>query len=81
MRHHAHPHRADYAAALKLVEPYFDIDHEPDSDEGAPLGGACAAGLGLKHYPSKPSNLGDAIKFRMESQVAGKWYQAVAQPD
>ena len=46
-----------------------------------PLDPHGAAGLGLKHYPSNPSNLGDAIKFRMESQVAGKWYRAVAQPD
>ena len=28
---------ADYEAALKLVEPYFDTDPEPDSDEGAHL--------------------------------------------
>ena len=32
-----HPIRteADYQAAIKLVEPYFDTDPEPDSYEGA----------------------------------------------
>ena len=61
---------ADYEAALKLVEPYFDTDPEPDSDEGAHFEALVTLieAYERKHYPVAPADPIDAIKFRMEQQ-------------
>ncbi|HET6599422.1 MAG TPA: helix-turn-helix domain-containing protein [Burkholderiaceae bacterium] len=69
-----HPIRteADYEAALKLVEPYFDIAPEPDPDSAA--GAHFEALVTLidayeaKHFPADPPDAVEAIKFRMEQQ-------------
>lgn len=69
---HAIRSEADYRAALKTAEAFFDAPEEPDpaSEEG----GFFEALLTLieayerKHYPVDPPDPVDAIKFRMEQQ-------------
>ena len=60
----------DYQAALKLVEPYFDSDPEPDSDEGAHFEALIALIMAYeaKHFPMLPPDPIEAIKFSMEQQ-------------
>ena len=61
---------ADYQAAIKLVEPYFDTDPEPDSDEGAHFEALVALIMAYeaKHFPMLPPDPIEAIKFSMEQQ-------------
>ena len=61
---------ANYQAALKLVEPYFDADPEPDSDEGAHFEALIALIMAYeaKHFPMLPPDPIEAIKFSMEQQ-------------
>lgn len=61
---------ADYQVALKLVEPYFDTDPEPDSDEGAHFEALIALIMAYeaKHFPMLPPDPIEAIKFCMEQQ-------------
>ena len=61
---------ADYEAALKLVEPYFDTDPEPDCDEGAHFEALVTLieAYERKPYPIGPPDPNEAIKFRMEQQ-------------
>jgi len=60
----------DYRAALKLVEPYFDTDPEPDSDAGAHFEALITliAAYEAKHFPAPPPDPVEAIKFRMQQQ-------------
>ncbi|MDP1901542.1 MAG: transcriptional regulator [Rubrivivax sp.] len=61
---------ADYEVALKLVEPYFESDPEPDSDAGAHFEALITLieAYEAKHYPIDPPDPVEAIKFRMEQQ-------------
>ena len=61
---------ADYLAALKLVEPYFDTDPEPESDAGAHFEAMITliVAYEAKHYPIDPPDPVEAIKFRMQQQ-------------
>ena len=61
---------ANYQAALKLVEPYFDADPEPDSDEGAHFEALIALIMAYeaKHFPMLPPDPIEAIKFSMDQQ-------------
>ena len=61
---------ANYQAALKLVEPYFDADPEPDSDEGAHFEALIALIMAYeaKHFPILPPDPIEAIKFSMDQQ-------------
>jgi HTH-type transcriptional regulator/antitoxin HigA len=69
-----HPIRteADYEAALKLAQAYFDAaeEHDPDSDEGAHFEALITLieAHERKHYPNSPPTPIEAIKFRMEQQ-------------
>lgn len=61
---------ADYRAALKQAEVFFDLADEPDPD--SPQGAFFEALITLiqayeaKHYPIDPPDPIEAIKFRME---------------
>lgn len=61
---------ADYQAALKEAEAFFDRAEEisPESDEGAYFEGLITLieGYERKHYPIDPPDPIEAIKFRME---------------
>lgn len=61
---------ADYRAALKTIEAYFDLPEEPDpaSAEGAHFEalGTLLEAYERKHYPVSPPDPIEAIKFRME---------------
>ena len=61
---------ADYEAALKLVEPYFDLEPDPDSQAGAHFEALITLidAYETKRYPIDPPDPVDAIKFRMEQQ-------------
>ena len=61
---------ADYAAALKLVAPYFDDEPEADSPAGAHFEALLTLieAFEAKHYPIEAPSPVDAIKFRMEQQ-------------
>ena len=69
-----HPIRteADYQAALKRAEVFFDAEEEPDpnSEEGAYFEALITLiqAYEAKHYPIDPPDPIDAIKFRMEQQ-------------
>ncbi|MCL2345546.1 MAG: transcriptional regulator [Desulfobulbus sp.] len=72
MKNQLHPIRteADYRAALKTAEAFFDADEEPDPDS---IDGAYFEALVTlieayekKHYPIAPPDPIAAIKFRME---------------
>lgn len=59
---------ADYEAALKLVEPYFDDEPEPNSDAGAHFDALVTLieAYEAKHFPIAPPTPIEAIRFRME---------------
>ena len=61
---------ADYRAALKAAEAFFDAPQEPDpnSDEGAYFEALVTLieGYERKHYPIDPPDPIDALRFRME---------------
>lgn len=63
---------ADYRAALKLAEAFFDAEEEPspDSAEGAYFEALITLieGYERKHYPIDPPDPIEAIKFRMDQQ-------------
>lgn len=67
-----HPIRteADYRAALKRAEAFFDAPEEPDpaSAEGAYFDALITLiqAYEAKHHPIEPPDPIDAIKFRME---------------
>lgn len=67
-----HPIRteADYRAALKMVEAFFDAPEEldPDSEEGAYFEALITLieAWERKHYPVAPPDPIEAIKFRMD---------------
>lgn len=69
-----HPIRteADYQAALKRAEAYFDAEEEPDpdSDEGAHFEALITLieAHEKKHYPIAAPNPIEAIKHRMEQR-------------
>ncbi len=67
---HAIRNEADYRAALKRAEMFFDADEEPDpnSDEGAFFEALITLieAYERKHYAIAPPDPIDAIKFRME---------------
>jgi len=72
MKLELHPIRtdADYRAALKAAEAFFDLPDEPDPNSEA---GAFFEALNTlieayerKHYPVAPPTPVEAIKFRME---------------
>ncbi|MDR2188216.1 MAG: transcriptional regulator [Azonexus sp.] len=72
MKLEIHPLRteADYRAALKIAETFFDAAEEPDpaSEAGAYFEALVTLieAYEHKHYPVFPPNPIDAIKFRME---------------
>ena len=72
MKHQLHPIRteADYEAALKSVEVFFDASQEPDpnSAEGAYFEALVTLieGYERKLYSIEPPTPIEAIKFRME---------------
>ena len=74
MKHQLHPIRteADYEAALKSVEVFFDAPQEPDpnSAEGAYFEALVTLieGYERKLYSIEPPTPIEAIKFRMEQQ-------------
>lgn len=59
---------ADYQAALKRVEPCFDTDPEPDSDERAHFEALIALVMAYeaKHFLVLPPGPIEAIKFSMD---------------
>ena len=63
---------ADYQAALKEAEAFFDAPCEPDPDslEGASLDALLTLieAYERKHYPVAPPDPIEAIKFRREQQ-------------
>ena len=61
---------ADYQAALKRVEPCFDTDPEPDSDERAHFEALIALVMAYeaKHFLVLPPGPIEAIKFSMDQQ-------------
>lgn len=63
---------ADYQAALKIAEAFFDAPEEPDpdSEEGAALDALVTLieAYERKHYPIAPPDPIEAIKFYMEQQ-------------
>lgn len=63
---------ADYQAALKAAEAFFDAPAEPDpdSEEGAAFDALLTLieAYERKHYPIEPLDPIEAIKFRMEQQ-------------
>ena len=61
---------ADYQAALKQVEPYFDHEPEPDSAAGAHFETLITLidAYEAKHYPIAPPDPVEAIKFCMEQR-------------
>ncbi|MBN9367862.1 MAG: transcriptional regulator [Comamonadaceae bacterium] len=63
---------ADYQAALKAAEAFFDAPHEPDPDteEGAAFDALLTLieAYERKHYPIDPPDPIEAIKFRMEQE-------------
>lgn len=63
---------ADYQAALKAAEAFFDAPTEPDpdSEEGASFDALVTLieAYERKHYPIDPPDPIEAIKFRMEQQ-------------
>ena len=63
---------ADYQAALKEAEAFFDAPSEldPDSFEGASFDALLTLieAYERKHYPIAPPDPIEAIKFRMEQQ-------------
>ena len=67
-----HPIRtkADYQAALRLVEPYFDNEPAVNSDAGAHFEALVTLieAYEAKHYPIAAPDPLEAIKFRMEQQ-------------
>ena len=63
---------ADYQAALKAAEAFFDAPTEPDpdSEEGAAFDALVTLieAYERKHYPIDPPDPIEAIKFRMDQQ-------------
>ena len=61
---------ADYQAALQLVSPYFDNEHELESDAGAyfEVMVTLIEAYEAKYDPIDPPDPVDAIKFRIEQQ-------------
>ena len=63
---------ADYQAALKAAEVFFDAAHEPDpdSDDGAVFEALLTLieAYERKHCPIDPPDPVEAIKFRMEQE-------------
>lgn len=63
---------ADYQAALKAAEAFFDAADEPspDSEEGAAFDALLTLieAYECKHYPVDQPDPVEAIKFRMEQQ-------------
>lgn len=63
---------ADYQAALKAAEAFFDAPTEPDpeSEEGASFDALVTLieAYERKHYPIDPPDPIEAIEFRMEQQ-------------
>ena len=61
---------ADYQAARKRVEPYFDTDPEPGCDEGAHFDALIALIMAheAKHFLALPPDPIEAIKFSMDQQ-------------
>jgi len=59
---------ADYEAALKLVEPYFDDEPEPGSEAGAHFDALVTLieAYEAKHVLIAPPTPIEAIRFRME---------------
>lgn len=61
---------ADYQAALKAAEAFFDAPHEPDpdSEEGAVFDALLTLieAYERRHFPIDPPDPVAAIKFRME---------------
>jgi HTH-type transcriptional regulator/antitoxin HigA len=61
---------ADYRAALKAAEAYFDLNEEPNpgSEQGAYFDALVTLieAYERKHYPVDAPDPIDAIKFRME---------------
>lgn len=62
--------RADYDAALALVEPYFDDEPAADSEAGAHFEALVAVieAYEARHFPIAPPDPIDAIKFHMEQR-------------
>jgi HTH-type transcriptional regulator/antitoxin HigA len=59
---------ADYKAALKQVEPYFDDEPKPGSEAGAHFDALVTLieAYEARHFPIAPPTPVEAIKFRME---------------
>jgi HTH-type transcriptional regulator/antitoxin HigA len=64
---------ADYLQALQTVEPYFDHEPDPDSNEGARFDVLITLieAWERKHHPVLPPDPIAAIRFRMEQQGLG----------
>jgi HTH-type transcriptional regulator/antitoxin HigA len=63
----------DYKLALKTVEPWFDHEPDPDSEEGARFDVLITLieAWERKQYPVLPPDPIEAIRFRMEQQGLG----------
>jgi HTH-type transcriptional regulator/antitoxin HigA len=63
----------DYKLALQAVEPWFDHEPDPDSDEGARFDVLITLieAWERKQYPVLPPDPIEAIRFRMEQQGLG----------
>jgi HTH-type transcriptional regulator / antitoxin HigA len=61
---------ADHAAALALVEPYFDAEPSPGSEAAAHFEALVAVieAYETKHFPIAPPDPIDAIEFQMEQR-------------
>lgn len=61
---------ANCLAALKVAQPYFDTDPDPDSDAGAHFEAMVTliAANEATHHPFEPPDPIEAIKYRMEQQ-------------
>ena len=63
----------DYQLALQTVEPWFDHEPDPDSDDGARFDVLITLieAWERKQYPVLPPDPIEAIRFRMEQQGLG----------
>lgn len=63
----------DYKLALQAVEPWFDHEPDPDSEEGARFDVLITLieAWERKQYPILPPDPIEAIRFRMEQQGLG----------
>lgn len=60
---------ADYQAALRNIEPYFDLEQMTEEQQDYfEIMLALIEAYEAKHYPIEPPDPIEAIKFRMEQQ-------------